>query len=606
MALLLQVTTVQNWAIDRLTNYLNQDSEFHAEIGQIKLNWWDALELRDVKILDNHDSTMIAAEALLIDFKISELLPPGPPSLDQVRIEKAKIHLLTHEGDSSMNINSWITELNDRFGGASTGSPTLFDIGSIAIRNSEFFLVNFNSEPITDGLDYNRIRLKELNANTNNFKINGDEISISVKLLNAIESGSNLAIQDLKTDLLYSSEELEFANLNLKTSKSVLKDFLRFEYASPSAFSNFLEEVVVIANLDESMLHMEELKLFAPDLPLIDDAVYLSGKVTGPISDIKSEEFLIRLGQKTAIFGSFELEGLPDIAETYINLSLKNSNILARDLSPYLPESIDKEIQKFNSIQFTTDFTGYLNRFVTNGEFKTGIGSLKGRINYDTVDDLPSVVSIITVDNLDLGVLAEDKELLQKVSLSGKVNLKGNSIENILLDLDAKIAQIGIQNYNYTNITTDATYGLDLFKGNFAINDPNLKMTAAGLVNLKAATDSVRVLVQVDTARIAAIGLNDKLNFFSGSLEIESQGIKIDDIQGIAKLKDIKLDYEGRYLDVGDFYFQSLFAGGTRTLSLNSDYIVAAASGQFNLEQMGKDLKILFDQYSGIVLNEEV
>jgi len=81
--------------------------------------------------------------------------------------------------------------------------------------------------------------------------------------------------------------------------------------------------------------------------------------------------------------------------------------------------------------------------------------------------------------------------------------------------------------------------------------------------------------------------------------------LKFDDIQGIAKFRDLKVDYDGRYLDIGDFFFQSLFAGGTRTLSLNSDYIVAAASGQFNLAQMASDLQILFSQYQGIVLNQE-
>jgi len=556
IALLLQVTAVQNWAIDKVTNFLNQSSEFHAEIGHIKLNWWDALELREVKILDSQDSTMIAAEALLVDFKISSLLPSGPPALDQVRIENAQVHLLIHAGDSSMNINRWINELNSRFSGSGSTSPTIFGIEGIAIRNSEFFLVNFNKDPITDGLDYNRIRFKALNANLTDFKLNGDKINISVKLLNAIETGSNLAIQEFKTDFFYSSKELEFANLSLKTSKSILKDFLRFEFASPIAFSNFIDEVVIIANLEESKLHLEDLKLFAPTLPEIDDEIYLTGKVTGPVSDLKSDEFLVRVGQKTAIFGSFELDGLPEISKTYINLSLKNSTVLARDLSPYLPETIEKEIRKLNNIQFTADFAGLLSRFVTNGEFNTSVGSVKGRINYDTVNELPSIVSNVTLTDLDLGVLTENQALFQKLSLNGNVNLKGNTLENILVDVDAKISKLGLSNYEYTNITTDATYGLDLFKGSFAIDDPNLKMKAVGLANLKAATDSISIQIQVDTAMVASLGLDDKLNFFSGTLDVDSRGIKIDDIQGIAKFKDLKVDYEGRYLDIGDFFIQ--------------------------------------------------
>jgi len=601
----LQINSVQNWAIDRLSNYLNTDSEFHTEIGRIKLNWWDSIELKGVKITDHRDSTMIAADAILVDFQISSLLPPGFPALDQVRIESAKIHLLTHSGDSSMNINRWVDELNDRFGGSSTGAKPRFDIGTIEMRQSEFALVNYNAEPITEGLDYNRLRFKEITANAQKFSINGNEISLELKILTGIESSSDFRIQELKTNFIYSPEFMEFAQLSLKTRNSTVTDYLRFQYASPAAFSNFVDEVVIIANLNESKVNLQDLRLFAPTLPDINDDIFLSGKVTGPVSDIKSDEFLIRFGEKTALFGAFELDGLPDIAETYINLSLKNSTLFASDLASYLPENIEREIKKFNTIQFTADFVGLLNRFTTTGEFKTNIGNIAGRINYDLVNELPSIVSKVTVANLNLGILTENQELLQKISLSGNVNANGNSLDNLLLEIDAQISQIGIQNYNYTNINTDATYGLELFRGNISIDDPNLKLTATGVANFKAATDSIRLNLDIDTALISNLNLSNKLNFISGSLDIDSQGIEIDDIQGIAKVQNLKIGYEERFLDLGDFFLQSLFAGGTRTLSLNSDYLVAAASGQFNLKQMGSDLQILLAQYSSIVLNEE-
>jgi len=43
IALLLQVTAVQKLGNRQgQPNFLNEGSEFHAEIGHIKLNWWDA------------------------------------------------------------------------------------------------------------------------------------------------------------------------------------------------------------------------------------------------------------------------------------------------------------------------------------------------------------------------------------------------------------------------------------------------------------------------------------------------------------------------------------------------------------------------------------
>ncbi|WP_191322000.1 translocation/assembly module TamB domain-containing protein [Algoriphagus aquimarinus] len=606
VALTLQITWVQNKAIDTVTGILNKNSTFHTEIGKIRITWWDALVLENVVIRDHRDSLMIGAKKINADFELLSLIPPGITTINAVRMENAKLHMLTHEGDSAMNINIWIEELADMFStGATSSGPTQFKINSVELRNSEIFLVNVITDAITKGLDYNKLRFSDITLNAENFYLEGPEIGADIKMLTGTELTSGFEIKELKTDMKYGPEFLEFDKLSLKSDNSHIKNFLRFEYATPAAFSNFVEEVVIITNMDETKLHLGDLKLFAPSLPNIDDEIYLSGKVAGPVSDIRSEELLIRIGEKTAIFGAFRLDGLPNIDDTYINLSLKNSTIFSRDLAPYLPSNVTAQINKFNTIRLTADFAGYLHRFDTNGEFKTSIGDIVGRVNFDLVEGLPTTVSNITTKNLDLGIIVGDRESFQKVSLKGHVNTKGNSIDNLLLDVDADVTKFGFNNYDYTNIKTDATYGRDLFKGNITVTDPNLKIAANGLVNLRESTDSVQMNLQIDTAFLDRLNFTEKATFISGNLIIDTKGIKLDDIQGIARFRNIEVGYLDRYLHIGDFNFQSLFAGGTRTMSLNSDYLVAAASGQFNLEQMGRDLDILLQQYIAIILNEE-
>src|SRR5690606_2978069 len=151
----------------------------------------------------------------------------------------------------------------------------------------------------------------------------------------------------------------------------------------------------------------------------------------------------------------------------------------------------------------------------------------------------------------------------------------------------------------------DAAYGLNLFRGNLAVNDPNLKARARGYLNLEESVDSVRMVVEVDTVFLDSIHLTTTPTFLSGKLDIDTKGIDLDEIQGIARFTEIKVGYKDRFLDVGDFFFQSLFAGGTRTLSVNSDYLVAAASGPCNLKQMMKDLDMLGNQYLASLINEE-
>jgi hypothetical protein len=604
LALLLQTPGVQNWAVDKVTGYLNKNSQFTTNIDRIDLNWWDALEISGLEVKDHRDSIMLSADRSFIDFQLKSLLPPNNPSLDEVRLERATVQFFTHEGDSSMNINLWIRELNELFGSGKSGGSTKFGIGQIDLRNSRFSLVNYNLPVIEKGLDYNHMRFADIAISASKFYVDGDEIGVNIGLLTGVEQGSGLTIKELQTQLTYSSEFLEFDKLNLITNQSHIKDFLRFEYASPSSFSDFINKVVVITRMKETVLSLEDLRFFAPTLPDIEDAIILTGEVQGPVSDIRSDEFLLRLGKKTEIFGSFQLDGLPNFEETYINLSLQNSTIEANDLGPYLSAEIEKEIRKFKTIRLSADFAGLPSRFTTNGQFRTGIGELNGRVNYDQKDGVNSIVSKVSIKNLDLGVLAENPELLQKISLEGNVNLKGKSKEDILIGLDAVISKLGINGYTYSNIRTDANYGLDLFEGNLSISDPNLKLKASGTINLRDTSESINIRMQLDTANLDQMRLTNVATSLSGDFEIDTRGINIDVLTGIMRFKDIAIGYDGRSLELGDFFFQSLFAGGTRTMSLNSDYIVAGASGRFELEQMAKDLPVLFNQYLAILFKQ--
>ncbi|WP_157359716.1 translocation/assembly module TamB domain-containing protein [Algoriphagus mannitolivorans] len=605
LALALQITTVQNWVIDKVTGYLNKNSSFTTEIGEIKLNWWDALELNQLSIRDEKDSLMIGADRAHVDFALLSLIPPGDPTIDFIRLEKAKVQLLTHSGDSSMNINRWVVEINELLGAKSSSTTkTKFYISAVELRQSEFSLINFNTEPISAGMDYNRLRFAELSGNATNFRIEGSQIGIDLKMLSGVELNSGLQIRELKTLLTYDPKFLELDRLSLRTDRSHIKEYLRFDLIGPKGFGQFLDQVKITARMEETKINVSDLNILVSAIPQIEDEVYLSGEIIGTVSDLKSEEFLIRIGKKTALFGSFYLDGLPDFEKTYMNISLKNSVISARDLAPYLPKELQATLNKFKLIRLDADFAGLPTRFTTNGSFKTGIGNLEGRVNFDQVKGKPSLVSNVKVQNLDLGVLADDSELLQKISLEGRVNLTGSTLEDMLLDLDAKISQLGINGYTYSQIRTDATYGLDLFRGNLTINDPNLKAQIQGYMNLKESIDSVQLVANLDTAFLDRINLTEKPAFISGRLDINTKGRKIDDIQGIIRFNDVNLGYEDRFLELGGAYFQSLFAGGTRTLSLNSDYIVAAASGQFNLEQMFSDLQVLGSQYLAILLNE--
>lgn len=605
LALLLQVPKVQLWAVTKVSEYLNHNSSFRTQIGGIRLNWWDALSLEQVAIYDSHDSLMLGADQVYADFSLLSLLPPGETEIDQLRSENLRVHFITHPGDSSLNINLWLKEISTLLSGPQkTPSTARFAVNTIELRHSSFAYSDLRARTVPEGWNYTRIAFDQIDANASDLQVDGPNLALNLDLLTGKERYTGLNIKQLSTQIQYKPERIELAELDIQTDKSRLKNYLLLETIGPEGFSDFIHQVRLTATLDETRLHLSDLKRFAPSLPDIEEELVLSGNFTGPIAELESKEFLLRTGEKTALFGSLLVDGLPNLDNTYIHLDLKNSVVSSKDLQAYLSPKVQQEANKFNLIRFDAEFTGMLNRFTTTGNFTTSIGNLSGRVNVEGTKGTTSITSRLKVDNFDLGILTENPTLFQKVSLEGTVNAKGNSVENALIDLNASISEIGINSYTYTNIETDAIYGKNLFRGNLAINDPHLKSTLKGYLNLNEGVDSVNVLVDVESAYLDRLRLTEAPVFVAGKLDMDTQGITLDDIQGIARFRDIQLGYEDRSLDLGDFFVQSLFAGGTRTLSLNSDYLVASASGQFELQQMGKDLEVLGQQYLAILLNE--
>src|SRR5690606_19238201 len=129
-----------------------------------------------------------------------------------------------------------------------------------------------------------------------------------------------------------------------------------------------------------------------------------------------------------------------------------------------------------------------------------------------------------------------------------KIQGTGLTVGTALLELQANVQSIGINQYNYTGISTNATYGKDLFNGVLAIDDPHLKMTLDGTLDLRKGIDSARLVAKLDTAFLQELNLMEKEAFLSGNFELNTKGTNIDELEGVARFKEVFVSYEGRNL----------------------------------------------------------
>lgn len=602
--LALQIPFIQTKVTGYLTEYISEKTGFSTSIDKVQIRWWDAVSLKDVLIYDQQDSLMINLEEVYIDFSVKGLLDGENPSLDQIKMINGNIRIIGHENGGNLNITTFFNEINGLIPKAKSPNKQFkFSIGNIFLEETSLDILNYAATPVTEGFDYNKLKFRDLLADADEFYTTQGTIGFKTNYLKGIEINSGIVIQQLKTDFTYTPTYMEFDDLFLRSNQTEIKDYLKFSYESVRALSNFNEEVQIEASLNESTLDIKDLKYFSDQIPNFEDRITLSGDIKGKVNDLASEQLLIRFGQRSALFGKFNIQGLPDVNNTFFEMSLLNSILNSEDLSPYISEEARVEVNKFRDIRFDTDFSGYLRNFRANGNFRTGIGQMIGRLNYQFVNNKPTYNGRVELRNLDLGILLEDKENFQKVSLTGQIKGTGLTLETALLQVDANIKKLGIYNYDYVNILSNATYGKDLFSGKLEVNDPNLKANFDGVLDLRDNKDSIRLNVQVDTAFLKELNIMDRDLFISGKVDMDTKGITLDDIEGIARFSDLNLSYEGRNVFVDNFFFQSLFTDQSRLVSLNSDFLVAGITGNFKVQQLIRDVEMLSKQYWAILTN---
>ncbi len=605
---LLQIPVIQTTVAGYFTSLISEKTGYRTNIDTVNIRWWDAISLKNVTIYDLQDSLMADLEEVYVDFSIRGLLDAENPGLDEVSLKEGNVRLITHLGDTRLNINVFLERLGRILKPTTPRTdkrPPKFVVDMISLDDTSLDILDYNVTILTQTFDYSRLRFRKLVAMADDFRVHADTVAFDLNYLEGTEATSGIPVQQLRTTFTYSSTGMELANLYLKSNQTQIKNYLHFTYESPRSLRNFTKEVRIFANLDEAVLHLPDLAYFSATFPGVDDLVYLSGEVHGTIQELTSEELLIRFGERSALFGKFSIQGLPEISDTYFNLSLVNSTLLSADLKPYVSLSAQKELDKFRDIRFDTDLNGYLSEFKANGDFRTRIGTFRGTVNFKyTEDGIPSYQGNMEAVNLDIGILLEDRELFQKASFRGNFNGSGLTAESAIIELDANFRNLGINNYNYSGITTNATFGKELFRGQLKIKDPNLVMDVDGTLDLRNQKDSANLILKLDTAFLQQLNITENNLFLSGSFELDTKGIELDNIEGVTRFRDVLISYEGRDLFLDYFLFQSLFTDESRVISLNSDLLVAGISGKFRVGELLTDVQELWEDYWNILTNE--
>jgi predicted nucleic acid-binding protein len=605
--LILQIPSVQDSLIDRYLGNFSNSIGFTTTVKHFRLLWFDRLELEDVSVLDPASNEMIAARRIVINFKLSQLFDKQDINVDGVFLEKARV-LFTKipESDTSrdLNINIFIARINALYASqsTSTGRSPRINIGEAVLEESQFSYVDQFRDSISTGFNYNQFTFDIDEGQLQNFLILGDTTQFQVNTLLATDRQSHLAIRELSTFFRLSQQSLEFTGLNLRANESIISDSIVFTFNGQRELSDFIEKVTIHGTLKNTLIQPKDLALFAPEVSRMTQPIRLNGIFNGKVNDFTFTNMEVTTGN-TVLRGSLDMEGLPDINETFIILNLKNSRLEFGDLSFVINQNFMNRLTPLGRVALDGQFLGYANDFVAKGNFSGTLGNITSDINFkvNEKDFERSVYSgALQMQNFDLGTYLNDTLNFQRVTLDGKIKGSGLTLTTADFTLNGKVKSIGIRNYNYSNIETNARFASQLFNGRFKIDDPNLQFNARGSVDLRKGINRIQVQAQIDTALLHNLNLTTKRIFLHTAVDMNTKGLHLDSLTGTADLKDFTIHYNENHLNLPTIHIDAEKKENLRSIQIQSTLIDAEAHGNFLLTDISKDIQKLIRE---ILLN---
>lgn len=603
----IQIPYFQTKIVQKLAAVITEKTEFRTNIKSVNIKWFDTIVLDSVRILDDNDSLMIAVDEVAIDFDIRTLKDGRNIYLSEAHIQQGAVKLVKNRQDGSLNITRFIDNVRAIFrkrGAGRSKAPPIFTIDDIHLRDMQFSYNDLGKDPITGSFDYNHFDLQNINGDAEDFRVVADTLELMINRLSGYEPVHDFTIHDFIGFYRFSNQSMVFSNFDLYAGNSTLRDSVVFHYDSKADLGYFNDSVTIHANIDQTEIYSQDLALFAPTLKPYEAFYTVSGKFRGEVSSFTLRDFVLDFGSRSQVAGDVSFDGLPNVNETFTNLQITRALVDTRDLAQYIPDpKAYQAVREFGDVELYADFIGFPNDFVANGEANTRLGNVEADINLK-LDTLSTYSGNLALTNFDLSPFSPQEDLFRKTTFEGTIEGSGFTMEDADFQLNAHFDYLDVNDYRYRDISTDAHFKKSFFEGSLGVDDPNLRFTLDGTVDLRDEKENISLSARVDTAFFKPLNILEEETFLRTTIKTNTSGLRVDDLVGNAQFSDIFLSYQGRNLAVDTLSFVSSKEDSLRYFSLHSDRLDAELKGKYDFTYLAEDMQKLIKEYKLIFAND--
>lgn len=593
--LALRSPKVQTKITQYIAEYLSEELKTTVYVQGVDVGFFNRVILEGLYVEDLKGDTLSYLSKLHLGVRYISI-DKQKVHLSKVRIDDLKFYLHKYEGDEKLNLQFLIDYFSVP---KDTTESKPWDLRSTALelRNASFQLRNHYSEKKLSGIDYKDLDVRRINLLIDDIRIDVDTIHGNVRKLSCIEN-RGFQLKSFKGLAKVSPSELKVEGLSINTATSALDLDLHYTYSGWEDYLTFVDSVHMGYNLQQSRIDLNDVSFFAPALEGLKERLNIKGRVYGTISSLNARDLEIEYGNSTRLVGNIDMDGLPDIKETFIFLDLKSLTTNYQDLRqiPQPPFNQDKtlkipsNIANLGQMRFKGAFTGFVNDFVAYGSLNTAIGSLKTDISLkqnDKTSDL-AYSGVLHSYGFNIGRFVNE-DRVGRVTLSAEVSGTGLTKESINAKLTGVVNSAQILGYEYKNVEVNGEFARSMFAGEVAVNDTNLSLVFRGGFDLSQELPEFNFYSDIRHANLYELNLLREREdaTVSGVMEVDFIGDDIDNLVGLIEITNgaYQQKDEPRF-EIDRFSLNVSEGDSIKHLTLRSGIVDANFDGTFKFREI--------------------
>jgi hypothetical protein len=501
-AFFIRTSAVQTYLAQVATTFLSKELKATIHIDGISIIFIDRIAVDGLLIKDQNKDTLLYVDTFFASLDEFNQLQKKIV-LSRVKLDNGIIQLNRDKVNGEFNY----TFLVDYFSGnkGSKSKPFALMVKDLNLSNVHMQYDDNRKGRLLFGMDYDHLKFNRVNFNAKNVSSKNDIIKLQITDFST-EEQCGFKLNNLSAYAKISAKGLYFKYLKIKTPHSkVDAPQLYMKMHSFQNYNSFLDSVDFDAKLSKSMISMQDIAYFAPELEGMDQQVEVQARVTQKVKNLKIDNLNLKTGKKTQISGNFTLPDFRTLDDSYFREKINYAYIDLDDLeSIKLPKESSRKVIHFDPFLEKLAYfelkdlkwAGTKSRFFISAEnIHTSMGDVKMEngieFNQDKLKEAyhfnSSLKSInnATISAFQLGTFINDPTMGK---VDGTLLLAGSLYNEGGIDfssIQGQFSKFEYNNYVYQHITiNEGSFVKNIFQGDVEIKDENIGLIFQGSIDL--------------------------------------------------------------------------------------------------------------------------